>query len=357
MGGHAIAGAERIPIAVYMKLKAQIHSILSGHLRRFGTPTERAEKTDFGDLDILHTGPCLSHLSTIDVIRTLFNPEQIVANSSVISFSHRFEGLLMQIDMIYVAPEEYNAAFMYFSHGDLGRIIGVFSHWYGLRYTHVGLLMPIDGKESGPRPGGKPYTSSSRLWNKRIILSHDPALILNYFGMSGLIDCKPEKETDVFAHVLGSPYYNSGMYAYDSDAVTKNTLKRTGDGSGKAASGNAIRDHYRKFLLAVASAPDGSIHELPDPVEYFGVSELISKIHEDMAIEKEKRGKFSGYLLLELGVPQRQIGETIKWLRAKHDPFDTWIDSFTADEIRQQIIEDLAERHPRLKQFCQSKHN
>lgn len=329
MGGHAIAGAERIPATVYMKLKAHIHGILSGHLCRFGTPTERAEKTDFGDLDILY-----SHKSIVDLIHDLFYPEQIVNNSPVVSFSHKFEGLLVQIDMIYSPPEEYDAAFMYFSHGDLGRIIGVFSHWYGLRYTHVGLLLPIDGKESGPRPGGRPYTSSSRLWNRRIVLSHDPVRILNYFGMPGLTDCKPEKETDVFMHVLGSPYYNSGMYAHDSDAVTKNTLK---GGSG----GSQIRDHYKKFLSLVASAPTGSLCELPDPVEYFGVGETITKIHTEIAAQAARHAKFSGNLLLELGVAQRAIGETIKWLRAKYDPIDAWIDSMTAEEIRKQIIEDL----------------
>lgn len=339
MGGHAITGAERIRGDMYERLKTLIHSILSKHLKRIGTPIERAEKSDYGDLDILHTGEFIGEFTTIkDLLNGVFNPKQIVVNTPVVSFSYEFEERVVQIDMIAVQPHEFDMAYTYFSHGDLGRIIGVFSHWYGLRYTHTGLWMPIDGKEYGLREGGSPYTSSQRLWDRRILLSRDPEKVLTYFDLAGLLNLNPKTETDVFRYIIGSRFYDSHMYFGDKLlAVTGNTLK-----------GTNIRDNYKHFLEFAKGAPDGICKKLPDPVEYFGVCEAVLAAHEDIRRIATRRTKFSGNLLVELGVPQKAIGETIKHIRqiceTKYGNMDTWLDCTDATKVLEFVKEILQKK-------------
>ena len=81
------------------------------------------EKETFGDLDVLYStidDLCI----TIDQIKKLFSPNQIVKNGDVISFDYKE----LQVDLILSKKDVYEYAFNYFLGSDLGNLIGKLFH-------------------------------------------------------------------------------------------------------------------------------------------------------------------------------------------------------------------------------------
>lgn len=130
MGGNAVPGVTRADPEQYAKLKTLAHAALKKHFTHVATPIEFPNKKSYGDIDIVYA-PVAANV--IDVIAAEFGLEAVeraVTNGKTVSFP--LENV--QVDLIGESDDNFHIAVAYYSYGDLGRIIGGMTNYYGLRW-------------------------------------------------------------------------------------------------------------------------------------------------------------------------------------------------------------------------------
>lgn len=263
-------------------------------------------KADFGDCDIL-VESCEAYdphaaaaaLGAKEVVRNgpvtsvgvLVNPDLPFGNGNV-----------FQVDLITMAPVEFDFALRYFGHGDTGNLLGRIAHAQGVSLRHDGLVYIF-------RDDGHKF--------REIFLTRDYAQALQFMGYDPNVLARGfETKEDVYRYVATSPFFNRDIFLLEN----RNAKSRVRD---------AKRVMYMEFLewseanpgLTAFVYPENKAEWLPRIVEFFpGFKAEYDQAWDDLAKLRNVKSKFNGELVAELtGLQGKALGELMKCFKNSFD--------------------------------------
>lgn len=168
-------------------------------------------KRDFGDMDVLVANSAYNN-RRIEIISTLFSPNEIVKNGNVVSFDYKE----FQIDLIFVDSSYYYFAFGYFAYNDLGNFIGRTAHRLGFKFGHDGLWYSLRD------PDCENYLV------KEILVTDDFDNALTFLGFDPAIhrdgfNCP----TDIFEYAASSQYFDPAQFLLHNRSCEARKRDRT----------------------------------------------------------------------------------------------------------------------------------
>eukprot|EP01027_Heterolobosea_sp_BB2_P002079 GEZU01003129.1.p1 GENE.GEZU01003129.1~~GEZU01003129.1.p1 ORF type:complete len:331 (+),score=118.41 GEZU01003129.1:368-1360(+) len=232
-------------------------------------------------MDVLICKPKPSRDVLDKFLKETLRSREVAPNGDVISFEYKN----FQVDLIFVAPENFEIATVFFAFNDLGNLMGRIAHRFGLKYGFQGLTYPVNA------PDG------TRLGN--ILLSRDPRRIFEFIGfdydrfLQGFDELK-----DIFDYVLSSKYFDCSIF--DREKMSKINRKR----DRKRKTFNAFVDYVLANNVQKQYAfEDDKSRYLPWIDAAFPEVHLMDRIHElneAHRIKKAAAAKFNGSMIMKL---------------------------------------------------------
>lgn len=296
MGGLALKNTftRRYQAEEYFSLTREVNSLLVQiyEIDRIEVIPAFHEKESFGDMDVLYNTTHNSAV-TIDTIKKVFQPNEIVRNGEVISFDYKE----LQIDIIHSPYDSFDYALHYFSWNDTGNLVGKLAHQMGLKHGHRGLVLPL-------RDGDNKFAD--------VTITLDPEKTLIFLGLDhdkfrdGFRNLQ-----EIFEFVTASPYYNPENYKLEN----LNTIARVRDRK---------RETYRKFLeygetwtgTPFPKVEDKSVF-LQKIFEFFPEAYPEYKdAMQKLAMQKFVKEKFNGNIVSDYtGLNDKQLGAFMQELK------------------------------------------
>lgn len=325
MGGNALKNVKterknskdynRIKIEVLRELKKYIYCEVI---------IEAPEKDSYGDLDILYIHNY--EFNIIDLIKKLFNPNEIVNSNSIVSFDYDN----FQIDLIKsIAFEDFNSKMFYYAYGDLGCILGKMINFYKIKFTDRGLCIYIDNKIDDEILEVKSNIG------KEIILSNEPKLICEFLGLNyekwkiGF-----DTKIEIFEWIASSKYFIKGIF---------NVENRT----------DRIRMEKRKMYIEFYKWLWGDVENSNEPkpifikiqahaIEYFNKRKELESIVNEIKINEERKLKYNGKFFIDKGFKKNLISQKMnefeKNIEKKYSiDFAKWLDSVNIFEVKDEL--------------------
>lgn len=321
MGGNALKNTKtrRYAADEYYELEAQVAGILYDVFRRqLAAIPAYAGKESFGDMDILMVSDGMTE-NVRDVLRAVFEPNEIVKNGSCYSFDVKE----LQIDLILTPMSEFHTSLVYFAYNDLGNLMGRIYHAMGLKYGHEGLSYAVYDPED----------PSHRIEDILVEAYNFPAI----FAIAGYDFDRWNRGfknlEEIFQFAIDTPFYSYAIFDLDN----RNHRSRMRDRK---------RPTYTKFLDWTKDKPsryDWGPHTHDGDFDRTAFLPRISEFFPDFrakyddAIARNEHRKFVNALLngtrvRELtGLDGVELGYLMKYL--KNDPF----------------IQTIVEQKPRTK--------
>lgn len=255
------------------------------------------EKDSFGDMDILYTTYDDVPLS-VEVIKKMFDPKEIVRNSNVISFDQEE----FQIDIIHSPKVEFDYARNYFSFNDCGNLIGRIAKKFGLKHGHNGLRLPL-------RDGDQEFAE--------IVLTLDYREALDYL----CFDHGKYKEgfnslEEIFNWVAKNRFYNPEFYKLENLNHTAKIRDRK----------RSTYNEFLKFGEALQKSDPTKVYWTPSSdrmaylenvFDYFpkAIDEYKSALR-DLAFKRYIKTKFNGEIVSEVsGFVDKELGQFMQFLK------------------------------------------
>jgi hypothetical protein len=316
MGGNAVEGAERADPEKYADLKRRVHLAMQKYFPQIKTPIEFPNKPSYGDVDVIYAPYSASIIS--DVIAVEFgkdSADRAVTNGKTVSFP--LDNI--QIDLIGESINNFEIAVAYYSYGDLGRAIGAMAHWYGLRWGKHGLSAPINCRDLSRSSLTYPWNLRDCKdiptddWQTTVTLSLDCPEVLEFLGLDSSVYGSGFEggEVQIWDWFAASPYFDIDIF--------KKSIEYLSDAS--ACERSKMRPTYCRFLKWLSeNVPE--LHyrtELPNAVEYFNKQDTVATMIDSHRRYVERKEKFSGRLLLDLGVKKQHIGKLLLWLKQHYE--------------------------------------
>lgn len=328
MGGRLLTSVfnlpeKRISRAEYFEIREQLVSDFKGAypLCRIETPRVLGDKSSFGDIDVLCN---LQHDQIKKVIQEKYHPKPH-SNAGVFSFPFRD----FQCDLIHTPDNYFQIGHDFYSHGDLGNLIGRNYNFFGLNFGHKGLFYRLyhsyfSGREQDKSPLDK------------IVISTDMREILTFIGLDYDRWARGfQNETEVFEFVESAPYFNARMFFFDE----LNNENRTR---------NLKRPMYCRFVERIAEKyKDQVIPRLSANYWFPKITARWPHILEEIEKHRPKyekqyiiSKKWNGDMVKKItGLDGPELGKLIVGLKTKYAPFDQFILNNTVDSIKLAIKE------------------
>ena len=155
-GGLALKNTHtrRYERAEFDVISVELIDILKKDFKRVAMPLFYKNKKSFGDADLIVSMEGYNG-NVRDYITTTFKPNEIFHNGNCYSFDYKE----LQVDVITLAPEDFDSNEMYLSYNDLGNFIGRIAQGFGLKYGQEGLWYEhyYKGMNIGRIPISKDY--------------------------------------------------------------------------------------------------------------------------------------------------------------------------------------------------------
>jgi hypothetical protein len=293
MGGNAFTKEfpdcnRRYSAKEYFDLCVEVLPLLQQVSTKFDVIPAYGSKESFGDMDVL----CIAKGQwDIARLKQVFNTDKVIHNGPCWSLIYKD----FQIDLIMSNQAEYACALSYFSFNDYGNLRGKVVHKFGMKFGHDGLTLPI---------------RTEHHIIGEIVLSRDPDEINQIFGFVG-----DDFETleDMFDAVIGSPYFNPAIFAFEE----MNCVARIRDKK---------RSSYNAFLKYIDNhVPTKPYYQfIKDKSVYLEmIFELFphARPEYDAIMERKRKTElaatlFNGTIITEYtGLSGKELGAFIKHLR------------------------------------------
>lgn len=293
MGGNALKNTptRRYQKDEYFKLSDTIMRLLGSieTVKEFRLIPAYRQKESFGDMDILYTG----HINSVDVIKDVFNPNEVVRNGDCISFDFR----ALQIDLIHTSTLDYSLC--YFSYNDLGNLIGKLARKIGLKHGHAGLYFPARF--------GDHYL-------KELLLTTDHNRTLELLQLDvDQFHRGFDTLEDIFDFVMASPYYDHESYKLEN----LNHVARVRD--KKRTTYSAFLDYCKKVNLPSPMLSKDKRDYIP--MVYSAFPEKFGEFEETVkhiSMLSNIRQKFNGDVVSSLvNLTGKDLGKFMVYLRAR----------------------------------------
>ena len=340
MGGRALEvyGAQRVDKTLYITLRKEVLQHLGAmcpDYHGFVEIPSYGAKSTFGDLDILYTNPYPDMRQ--DLIEAFPGPH--FSNGNCLSVLYKN----LQVDLIYMAPEDYHTAFTYYAYNDLGNLMGKIAHKFGLKYGHKGLTMVLREDDKAEHKFGE------------IIISKNMSKIFDFLGFDYAVWLEGfHNLDDIFSFVVQSPYFSPELFSFEN----MNNTARVRDKK---------RATYNAFLEYIKNLPAGGMDWNKDKSVY--IDEIFSFFPEAWGTYKTEvykfnqykaiKAKFNGDLVrtwlkdeFENGVVYKlpvvegkELGDFIKSFIKSigdtfFDGFNNWVESTPEEQIIKVVVDE-----------------
>jgi len=312
MGGNAFAHLKinRMNMDIYNQIKNDIINKLSKYVIIEIAP-ELPDKLDFGDLDLIYLLKD-TKINLVNTIKEIFNPVDIKINGRTISWVYELNELYYQIDCNKCPNETMLEMYkFYFSYSDLGGIIGRIASYYNLKYGFNGLFLHLsEDIVINHNNNLKNITKYNNSYGT-VILNSNPRSICEYMDL------------DYDKYISG---FNSNIEIYDwicnSKLFKPDIFVRLNTEHRKRIKVRPFYQKFREYILqstpvdnAIHSSTRSEINLQLDAIKYFNKIDELNNIIEKICINQERKDKFNGKVLIDLGIEQIKITETIIYLK------------------------------------------
>lgn len=290
-------------------------------------------KADFGDCDILVESSqnydphaAAAALGAVEVVRNgpvtsvgvLVNPD--------LPFG---DGNVFQVDLITMAPVEFDFALNYFGHGDTGNLLGRIAHAQGLSLRHDGLVYIF-------RDDGHKF--------RELFLTRDYAQALQFMGYDPEVLARGfETKEDVYRYVATSPFFNRDIFLLEN----RNAKSRVRDSK---------RVMYIEFLKWCEAHPDLTAFVYPEDKaawlprineRFPGFKAEYDQAVQDLSNQQAVKAKFNGEWVAALtGLQGKALGELMKCFKNSFESQEAqhaFVLKHSPDEIAARVRQVQAE--------------
>lgn len=308
MGGRALKTVNciRIHKEQYNNIKENIIQTLSKYVT-IHEIYQLPDKKDFGDLDLLYM-PVQQGQDVYAIIKSVFNPKEIVSNGNVISFSYNINEIEhLQVDLI----KTYNIdmALLYFSYGLYGALVGRMVKPYDLTFGDSGLWIVYK--------------------NEKIILSSIPSEICTYLGLDY---CEWKKgfstNMDIIQHLIKCKYFTTANFRSDKLNNDYRTMIQR-------------RPFFNEFMAYISNIPPTIIENDRNYIAIFNKFKEKEKIDVKDNIIKLYQQKYNGLIFMKYTEPKMVniLKEGFKQNKEKTVNFEEWLYDATNEQIEEEIKE------------------
>jgi len=363
MGGNALkkVNTSRINLETYNDIKLDLNKKLGNKLC-MEFIIDVPNKMDFGDIDILYLID--NEININNLIKEIYEPEEIVLNGDVCSFSYKYilndEIKYFQVDLIKCNNLEMSR--FYFSYGDLGGIIGRITQYIELKLGSTGLWVCPNSKtiekylnkenlKFGLEKINLEYEFIINAQYDKIFLTTKPNIICEYLGLdwNKWVNCFESKEK-IFEWIIESKYFNLNSFRVMNYEHRHRATKRPmykefleyifiDESNFSIEKSNSIK--YYNFNLQL------------DSIEHFNKQNELKSIINNTYENFVRKNKFNGKKFIDLGIKDKEIGIYIKEFKKKilseyGIEFQLWIDNNNFETI-DNILNDFVSK--RLKKI------
>ena len=312
MGGLALKNTvtRRYEREEFDVVSKELIDILKKDFKRVAMPLFYSNKKSFGDADLIVSMEDFN-INMRDYITDVFSPNEIFHNGNCWSFDYKE----LQVDIVTVAPEDFDSMEMYLSYNDLGNFIGRIAQGFGLKYGQEGLWYEhyFKGMNIG-----------------KITVSKDYRKIFAFLGLSyerwerGFAELE-----DIFEYIATSPYFNWEMFQLHklNKINRERNLKRKSYMSFLEWMSKNVADDNHKYMFKDMPMDDKSGY-LDLIVEVFPDANIMTEIRRLEYEECKKlyiKSKFNG------GDVMRKYGFEGKLLGTVMTGFKDYIDRLYGD--------------------------
>lgn len=377
MGGLAFAD-EKPPLhtprmlpAVYTYARDHLLRALRAFYALAQCPIEAPGKTDYGDIDILVTGPlhdfdsdeiaavigAAKHKKTAGSQTTHFavpwpklsHPplgEDSIASDNSNAASHDIDEKYIQLDLHLCTPSSFTWEFFHQSHGDFWNIIGCTIRRLGLTPSDSGFYIRIEEIEARNKTAA------------RILLTTSPAETLKFLGLDETRYWqKFETVDELFAYAARCRFFNPNKY--DPARRTRGDLKA--NDRARARKRAMFRMWIEEYLPAHADdAPADTVAAtmsreavVEEAKKWFAVADEYEE-RRMKGLMEISRAKMWTQIKKELGIGEDSIGAVVRGVKRRvlseegRPPAEmtTWQRAYAQDDfdvIVQWVREDWKE--------------
>ena len=324
MGGNALKNVNTVRLnkQEYLHLKKQIMEPLLQKKIKVCDLLETPNKESFGDLDLLYCSD--PDLNMHEIIKALFEPEEIVSNGEVISFNYKN----FQVDLIKCKnDQQLKMAHFYFSYGDFGSIIGRITNLYGIKFGHHGLFVNLFQSTIFNID-----CSKNESLQYKIILSQNPQKICEFLHLDYQQYQKGFKNTrDIFEFISSSSFFKKEMF----NDLNHSYKKR-----------EQIRPMFQEFIAFLDLLKDCepvSIQNLQlHAINFFDKQEELKEIRMKLERETIIKNKFNASMFMKYGWTGKKLGEIIVILKKQMEEkykkdFNQFVYDSSSDLIQDEI--------------------
>ncbi|CAG7579899.1 MAG: putative DNA polymerase [uncultured marine phage] len=259
------------------------------------------KKETFGDMDVLLYDRGFKSEEIKELIEKL-NPGEInrTPNSNVYSFDYKN----LQIDLIFVKPENWDASKIFFQWGDLGNLMGKIFNSYGGKIENYIFKYGYDGIK----------VKLLYETNKKVVyLSKDNSIMFDLLGLDferfkkGFND-----QYEMFDYVMESKFFSYDVFQWENlSSINKQRNKK--------------RPGFHEFLEYIESekhrviewiqSEDYFIDKLNDLFEV-NLQEEMKELKDRIDRRKALRSKFSGKTIMEeFNISGKELGSKMEFFR------------------------------------------
>ena len=324
MGGNAVPNATRMSLVEYRTVVEQVSTTLEAAGVGFRVTVPLANKTEFGDVDVL--------VDDVDRAVAALAPPFVTKNSNVtsVSWSDKVDKIVRQVDLIATTPECMEQAWLYLSYGVFGMCVGVCVKPHGLVYDPHGLHAVVGDVDNG---------------EKRVLLSSDAASILGFLGIDARVlgasgisdehdlvallrDAAPTLDFDRLVQKVAHIRQRAG----GDDVLKPMTNKRAKQYKFAGLLERALKSHdqIKDGYNNISSAATTSLMELA--VDHFEKRRQVASLLEAIQFRRRVAEKFNGSVVkAATGLVGPELGKFIAAFRRMHTDAD--IDAMSHDDV------------------------
>lgn len=317
MGGLALKNTvtRRYQREEFDVISKELIDTLKKDFKRVAMPLFYSNKKSFGDADLIVSMEGFVYDMREYLIAT-FNPNEIFHNGNCWSFDYKE----LQVDVITVAPEDFDAMEMYLSYNDLGNFIGRIAQGFGLKYGQEGLWY-------------EHYFKGMNIGTIKV--SKDYRKIFDFLGLSyerwekGFAELE-----DIFEYIATSPYFNWEMFQLSklNKINRERNLKRKSYMSFLEWMDKNVADDNHKFNFKEMPLDDRSAY-VEQIDYYFPEANLTTEIRRLEYEECKKlyiKSKFNGGdVMRKYGFEGKLLGTVItgfkEYISSHYGDYDTWM--------------------------------
>lgn len=323
MGGNALhIETQRLKQAEYIPLENQMLARLTPHFARVASIKYYATKPDFGDMDVLVAKPKPERTVLIGLLERELSSREVVFNGDYVSFEYQN----FQIDLIFVEPEEFEIARVYFSFNDLGNLMGRVAHKFGLKYGFQGLTSPVKDDK------GNNVTD--------LLLSRDPKQIFDFLGFN-FAGYEQGFQTleEIFEYVINSRYFDYQLFNLEN----LNTINRTRNRKRKTYNLFLAYLEQHNITKSYAFNQDKATYR-PWIAASFPQANLYERL-EEVRVELERRrelvAKFNGQIIMELfpTLNGKALGDFIVRFKKQYPNFEQFVEAASPNQIVAELLD------------------